>query len=519
MQTSLLRRAAAVLLTASLAAASVPGTAFPAPPASIPGTAIAQTAAPLPAPKTATAPGYNSMTLVWPAYGDAGRWEIRYGTRADFVGAKVEEKVTSRWIGGLTNATTYYIQYRALTPVKGQPFGTWHRSPWSATLKTMTGANYPGAFTPIKTKGGTDSIMVSWNKTAYTTHYTVQVADNMAMTLRPRTYRNINGTSFTVKNLATGSRSSYPTFIRVEAHNKTFKTRTSARVTAYPAAPAVRGTETLTVASQNLLCASCTLSGISVPHWNTRKMIHLRTIKAKNPDVLLLQEALNVNIPGTKSTKAMTDFQGHLKKAGYALDRTPEKAGTRQYVNRIAYKTSKYTLLKRGTFALPVAKGEDPRGAAWALLKSKKTGKQFYVLSFHVSPKLPIKGSVSKTSTMQLIEKRMMAINTRKLPVVSGGDMNSSFYATPSNLPHEVMIKAGWTDAASSAAKTDFLYPTTNSFKKQQKSTFGRIDYIFTKYIAGTVSYENVLDIDRSGRLRSTPASDHNMVLAKVKLK
>ncbi|WP_171059238.1 hypothetical protein [Arthrobacter crystallopoietes] len=50
------------------------------------------------------------------------------------------------------------------------------------------------------------------------------------------------------------------------------------------------------------------------------------------------------------------------------------------------------------------------------------------------------------------------------------------------------MIKAGWTDAASSAAKTDFLYPTTNSFKKQQKSTFGRIDYIFTKYIAGTVS-------------------------------
>jgi GH18 family chitinase len=90
---------------------------------------------------------------------------------------------------------------------------------------------------------------------------------------------------------------------------------------------------------------------------------------------------------------------------------------------------------------------------------------------------------------------------------------------TPSNLPHEAMIKAGWTNAASSAAKTDFLYPTTNSYKKQQKSTSGRIDYIFTKNIAGTVSYENVLDIDRSGRLCSTPGSDHNMVLAKVKLK
>ncbi|AUI52506.1 Metal-dependent hydrolase, endonuclease/exonuclease/phosphatase family [Arthrobacter crystallopoietes] len=514
-----------MLLTTSLTAAAVPGTAFAAPAASASAVAaskvivVTSSQAPLPAPKTAAAPGYNSMTLVWPAFGDVGRWEVRYGTRADFVGAKIEEKVNSRWIGGLTNATTYYIQYRALTPVKGQPWGTWNRSPWSATLKTMTGANYPGAFTPLKTKGGTDSITVSWNKTAYTTHYTVLVADNMAMTLRPRTYRNITGTSFTIKNLTAGSRSSYPTFIRVQAHNKTFKTRTSSRITAYPAAPGVRGTETLTVASQNLLCASCKLSGISVPHWNTRKMTHLRTIKAKNPDVLLLQEALNVNIPGTRNTKAMTDFQGHLKKAGYALDRTPEKAGTQQYVNRIAYKTSKYTLLKRGTFALPVAKGEDQRGAAWALLKSKKTGKQFYAVSFHVSPKLPVKGAVSKTSTMQLIEKRMKAINIRKLPVVSGGDMNSSFYVTPSNLPHEAMIKAGWTDTASSAAKTDFLYPTTNSFKKQQKSTFGRIDYIFTKNIAGTVSYENVLDIDRNGRLRSTPASDHNMVLAKVKLK
>ncbi|GLB68821.1 endonuclease/exonuclease/phosphatase family protein [Arthrobacter mangrovi] len=509
-----LRRAAATLLAASLlgATVSVPGPAAASPLLTV----TAEISAILAAPKLVSA-GYTGFTLDWEAVTGANRYEVRYSTRSDLLGAPVVEKVHSRYLGDLEDATTYYIQYRALYREPGSDYGEYVRSAWSPTLKATTQANYPGAFTTLKTTGGQDSITVSWNRTADTTHYTVTIADNMAMTLRPRTFSNVAGTSLKITGLTHGSRSSMPSFIRVYAHNKTYKTRTSARLTAYPAAPAVAGTEPLAVASQNLLCASCTVTG--APHWNTRKLTHLKTIKAKNPDVLLLQEAMNVNIPGTASTKAMTDFQARLKTIGYALDRTPEKAGTKHYWNRVAYKSSKYSVVKRGTFALPTPAGQDRRGAAWVALKSKKTGKIFYAVSYHVDPKLPLTGSVSKTAVMQTIDRQLKTINTRNRPVVVGGDMNSSFYQLPSNAPHEAFIKAGWTDTASSAVKTDFLYPTTNGFRKQQASTFGRIDYVFTKSIPGTVSYENVLDIDAAGRLLSTPGSDHNMVLAKLKLK
>ncbi|MGF9661892.1 endonuclease/exonuclease/phosphatase family protein [Arthrobacter crystallopoietes] len=509
MKSTPLRRAAAALLAASLLGAFVPGTAVAAP-------AQVQVAASLDRPELVSA-GYTGFTLAWDAVSGANRYEVRYSTRSDMAGAPVIEKVNSRYLGDLEDATTYYVQYRALYREPGSDYGEYVRSAWSPSLKATTQANYPGAFTPLKASGGQDSITVSWNRTADTTHYTVKIADNMAMTLRPRTFSNITGTSLKITKLTHGSRSSMPSFVRVYAHNKTYKTRTSVRLTAYPAAPAVGGSEPLSVASQNLMCASCKVTG--APHWNTRKLTHLKTIKAKNPDVLLLQEAMNVNIPGTANTKAMTDFQARLKSLGYALDRTPEKAGTKHYWNRIAYKGSKYTLVKRGTFALPTPAGQDRRGAAWVALKSKKTGKIFYAVSFHADPKLPLTGTVSKTSLIETIDRQMKAINTRNRAVIVGGDLNSSFYQLPSNAPHEAFIKAGWTDTASSAAKTDFLYPTTNGYRKQQTSTFGRIDYVFTKNIAGTVSYENVLDIDAAGRLRSTPGSDHNMVLAKLKLK
>ena len=514
MKATPLRSTAAALLAASLLGTAV---SIPGPAAASPGLMVrAETASVLAAPKLVSA-GYTGFTLDWNLVSGANRYEVRYSTRSDLAGAPVVEKVNSRYLGDLDDATTYYIQYRALYREPGSDYGEYVRSAWSPTLKATTQADYPGAFTTLEAAGGADSITVAWNRTADTTHYTVKVADNMAMTLRPRTFSNVTGTSLKITGLTHGSRSSMPSFIRVYAHNKTYKTRTSVRLTAYPAAPALGGSEPLTVASQNLLCASCTVTG--APHWNTRKLTHLKTIKTKNPDVLLLQEAMNVNIPGTANTKAMTDFQARLKTLGYALDRTPERAGTKHYWNRIAYKSSKYTLVKRGTFALPTPTGLDRRGAAWVALKSKKTGKIAYAVSYHVDPKLPLTGSVSKTAVMQTIDRQMKTINTRNRAVIVGGDMNSSFYQLPSNAPHEAFIKAGWTDTASSAAKTDFLYPTTNGFKTQQKSTFGRIDYIFTKNIAGTVSYENVLDIDAAGRLRSTPGSDHNMVLAKLKLK
>ncbi|GAA3686804.1 hypothetical protein GCM10023081_25120 [Arthrobacter ginkgonis] len=504
MKTSLLRRAAAAALALGLAS---PVSALPAA-----STAMAQTAA-LAAPKTASVTT-TSVNLSWPGYAGAHHYEVRHSTSPAFTNAAVEKKYDSRNVGGLDNATTYYVQYRALIQVGRD---TYRSTDWSNTLKVTTEARFPGEFTSLKYTGGQDSVTVRWNKTAYTTHYTVVVADDHNMTRNKRTFTNVTGTSLTIRNLSQGSRSGYATFVKVSAHNKTFKKRTSQRLTAYASAPKIAGTETVKMATQNLLCSTCTVPGKKFASWNTRVKIHLATVKAQNPDVLILNEAWNQPIPGTKKTRSMDGFSAGLKKQGYALDTKLEKAGQTAIPNRVAYKSAKYKLVTKGSFKLPTAKGENQRTAAWALLKSRKTGKQFYAVSTHVSVDLPQTGAKSKKSSAELVVKKMAAINKKNLPMVLGGDMNSSFYQQP-NAPHTTFVHAGWTDTASSAKRTNYLYPTTHfGTGKKLEQTYGRIDYLFTKNISGTVSYKNVVTV-KGGKVVSNHGSDHTMVTATAKL-
>ena len=499
-KTALLRRAAAAALALGLAAtaSALPATA---------STSIATSAA-LAAPKT-TSVTTTGVGLSWPDYAGADHYEVRHSTSPELADAVVDEKYNSRYVSGLANATTYYFQYRAVA-------NGW-ATDWSSTLKVTTEARFPGEFTALKYTGGQDSITVRWNRTAYTTHYTVVVADDHNMTRNKRTFTNVTGTSLTIRNLSQGSRSGYATFVKVSAHNKTFKTRVSHRLTAYAGAPKVAGTETVKLATQNLLCSTCKVPGKKFASWNTRVKIHLQTIKAQNPDVLLLNEAGNQPIPGTKKTRSMDGLAAGLKKQGYALDSKLEKAGQTDVPNRVAYKSSKYRLVKKGTFKLPTAKGENQRTAAWVLLKSRKTGKQFYAVSTHVSVNLPQTGAKSKKSSAELVVEKLAAINTKNLPMMMGGDMNSSFYMQP-NAPHTTFVHAGWTDTASSANRTNYLYPTTHyGTGKSLEQTYGRIDYLFTKNISGTVSYKNVITV-KGGKVTSSHGSDHTMVTAAVKL-
>lgn len=458
----------------------------------------------------------SSVTLKWADHPGANRYEVRYSTSSTFSSSQIVEKVNSRTVSNLKNATKYYFQYRALTRTPGTPAGTYDRSVWSTAISATTNALYPGSFTKITAKGGQDSLAVSWNKTANTTHYTVVVADDFEMKRNRKVIKNIKGTSYTVKKLSAHSRTGYPTFVKVEAHNKTFKTRVSQRITGYAAAPKVAGKEALSVATQNVLCATCVPEGKKRESWSKRVQIHLDTIKAENPDVILFQEAQNQNIPGTK-TKTIEDLSKRLSKMGYTLDRTPEKGGTKHIINRVAYKKAKYSVVKKGTFKIPMVAGESIRGAAWVQLKSKKTGRQFLAVSTHISPRLPSTGNKSKKSSAQVITKEIAKINKKKLPVIVGGDLNSSFYEA-GNQPHQVFMKDGWTDTASSANRTNYQRATTSQGTgTTMKSTYGRIDYLLTKNIKGTVSYKNVVKF-KGNKIVSKHGSDHHMVVAKLKI-
>ncbi|MFF5790742.1 hypothetical protein ACFY5D_01705 [Paeniglutamicibacter sp. NPDC012692] len=461
----------------------------------------------------------GSVNLSWPTHEGDHSYEVRYSVRPDFNDAKMEVKFDSRTIRGLADGTKYYFQYRVRTHVPKTPSGVYERSAWSATSSATTDALFPNAFSSVKTTGGVDSINVRWSKTTNTTHYTVIVADDVSLKENKRVFTNIKGTSFTVNDLNNGSRSGMPTFVQVQAHNKGFHTRSARRITAYPAAPKLSGCEAVTIASQNLMCATCIVPGAKRAHWNTRVKIHMDTIKAEKPDVILIQEGLNQHIPGSKTkAKSMEDLAKRLKAQGYVLERKPEKPGSKQYSNRVAYKKAEFKALKHGVFRIPNAKGEDRRGAAWVLLQSKKTGKQFYAVSVHISPKLPQTGNVSMASSAELINAKLATINKKSLPIVTGGDFNSSYYDSP-NSPHTTLVKAGWTDAASSAKRTNYMRATTSQGTGSKMAlTYGRIDYIMTKNISGTVSYKNVVST-KNNRIVSQHGSDHHMVVAKIKIK
>jgi endonuclease/exonuclease/phosphatase family metal-dependent hydrolase len=463
--------------------------------------------------------GKTSIKLSWPRHELAWHYEVRYGTQAGGAGGTVTDIGDRRRVGGLSNATRYHVQYRA---VSGARDGRWDavapRSAWSEPLRLRTSAAVPGKFTAVKATGGIDRIRLRWKKTRNTTRYTVKVADNRGMTRNLRTYPGISGTRFTIRNLTRGSRSGMPSYVRIRAHNKGLTMRDSKRYRVYPAPPKVSGAEKISVASYNVLCAVCTPGTSKAPSWQRRVPAMMKTIRAKKPGVILLQEALNVPVPGSPGVLAMKSFSRKLNRAGYRLDRQPEKA-SRHIQNRVAYKQSRYTLLRSGTFRLPTPRNERVRGASWAKLESKSTGRKFFAVSYHVSPELPLRGAKSKTSTMRRVDRKMRQLNPHRRPVVAGGDMNSGFNQPPGNVPHRAMIRAGWTDAASAVKRDRAEYPTYNGYRKRQKKTLSRIDYIFTKNIRGTLSYENVVKVDRKGRLRSLPGSDHNMVLARMKLR
>jgi hypothetical protein len=206
-------------------------------------------------------------------------------------------------------------------------------------------------------------------------------------------------------------------------------------------------------------------------------------------------------------------FAAALSANGYGLDRRLEPNGANGAANRIAFKTAKYTKVRAGSFPLP---GER-RITSWVLLKSRKTGKQFYAVSAHVSPTLPVTGKVSRTSSAEVINARMNALNTGKLPVLMGGDMNVSQNAAATSSPHAVFIRHGWTDMASAPRRAMADYPTSNGLRKAVEPTWGRIDYLYTRHVGGPVAYRNVVSVSK-GRITSRHGSDHNLIVADTRL-
>lgn len=428
--------------------------------------------------------------MTWAESSTAHHYQIQISETNDFSKSVPQDRYNSRYSGTLVQNTTYYVRYRMVYRTKG--VDTY--SEWSKALKTKTKARFPGTF-KSSSKRISNGAEITWTKSEFATKYRVVLADNKALDRNVKTWYTSNRKI----NVPLNSRDGQPKYVKVFSYNDLYM-RHSDRIAVFPKKLAVAKGEQVKVVSQNLLCPKCTVEGVKNSDiiWAKRSKIHLQKIKEQNPGVLLLQEGWN-------SGGSQNGFYESLTKMGYGYDRTVEKNAATGYSNRVLYKTSLYKKVKSGLFKID----GDRRSAVWALLKSKKTGKQFYVVSTHPSPYVSLKKRIRSVET---INTTMNKINRKKLSIIIGGDMNSSPNEATFNT-HNTYIKRGWVDAGSAVKTKNLEYGTYMGYKKTViDPTYGRIDYLYSKNTGGWSYYENVLKL-KKGKIADTHGSDHNMII------
>lgn len=238
--------------------------------------------------------------------------------------------------------------------------------------------------------------------------------------------------------------------------------------------------------------------------WEQRKEIFASQIKFYDPDIMGVQEALPAQINYLDS--ALTFF----KHVGIGREGVNKGEASAIYYNPV-----KFEIIKTKTFWLSetpdvVSKGWDAsyiRVCTYALMKDKKTKKQFWVFNTH----LDNTGGVARKKGVEQILNKIKEVNTKDLPVIFMGDFN----ATPES---ELIIdlKRKMNDAKDlSIAKPFGPSGTFNGFEFTKPVT-QRIDYIFISG-PGKIIVNKYAVLSDSDNLKYP--SDHLPVYVEIKMK
>lgn len=234
--------------------------------------------------------------------------------------------------------------------------------------------------------------------------------------------------------------------------------------------------------------------------WQYRYPATGAMIEDQKPDVFGVQECLIF-----QEKFITTNFDGHQGRMSYKCVGVGRDDGKKGEKMDIFYNAKTIKLLKWGTYWLsetpevPGSKGWDarhPRTATWALMKDKKSGKQFYFVNTH----LDHKGAEARRNSLALIVDRIAAMNPDGYPMVLMGDFNIS----PDNAGLVELNKI-MKSARIYAEKTD-SEPSFNGWGKSAEV----IDYIYYSGFSNCKEFKTVTKsyLDRKF------ISDHNPVTA-----
>lgn len=120
------------------------------------------------------------------------------------------------------------------------------------------------------------------------------------------------------------------------------------------------------------------------------------------------------------------------------------------------------------------------RGFAYAKFRDRKSGGEFWFVSVHLDPRDGVESLRGRQA--QSVVSTMKRLNTRGLPVLVTGDLNSYQNKAEGNAPHDVFVGAGYTDSYIAKSRTNAQYATVNHWDTTVSTNthgFGiRLDYV-----------------------------------------
>ena len=232
--------------------------------------------------------------------------------------------------------------------------------------------------------------------------------------------------------------------------------------------------------------------------WEYRYPATALMLEDQKPDVFGVQETFNYQI------RFIEDNFMDYDCVGVGRDDGKQKG---EFMS-IFWNKKTVKMLKWGTFWLSETPEKPSMGwdaackrtATWALMKDKKTGKQFYFVNTH----LDHRGAEAQRKGLELIVERIAQINPKGYPMVLTGDFN----VKPDNAALKD-LDTKMQSARKIAPRTD-NHPTFNNWGKIKPDMV--IDYIYVSGFSACPEYHTVTE--KYGTWKYV--SDHYPIYAKL---
>lgn len=313
---------------------------------------------------------------------------------------------------------------------------------------------------------------------------------------------------------------------------------------------------TLKIASFNVMSVAAQPYGALKP-WKDRRAAVVKTIMTDKPDVLGVQEAtasLAYKDRLVSGDHQFLDLRNGLVSAGgnykltnsYAFNcvnaNTSYKC-VKQYRGasggqRILYNADRVELVSQGSldYAQQASTTEPPRGVAWAVLRLKANGREFFFADTHLA---------NSPETVLVAQWKQLAsyVKTKAAgrPTVVVGDFNTSKWNATSSEMLPAMRAAGFGDVlnsqyqvlrpnparALSIAQKGWVHSFNNGSRDVKTFSYyasrdvpgKQIDYVFATNSLVVPNHRVVLPFDPvTLQVTGTLPSDHNMVGADLLL-